>query len=111
MIGSRAEKHSLSMTCPSLLQILEGPPSSARDSGGAVTGGGPDHGSRTGRDRHSHAGFSDARRRRDDRALDKDEEDYFNEDRYPMLHSNVGNRLRFRNIVSTQILVVEIHVM
>lgn len=65
-----------------MLQILEGPPPSARDAGGAVTGAGPDHGSRAGRDRHSHAGFPDARRRKDDRALDKDEEDYFNEDRY-----------------------------
>ena len=67
----------------SMLQLLEGPPPSTRDAGGAVTSGGPDHGSRTGRDRHSQAAFLEARRRKDDRALDKDEEDYFNEDRYP----------------------------
>ncbi|KAG0581095.1 hypothetical protein KC19_4G224600 [Ceratodon purpureus] len=61
-------------------QLSEGPPPSTRDAGGAVTSGGLDHGSRTGRDRHSQAAFLEARRRKDDRALDKDEEDYFNED-------------------------------
>lgn len=84
MIDSRvgtAERHFFIYDLSSLLQVLEGPPPSTRDVGGAVTGGGPDHGSRTGRDRHSHAGFPDARRRKDERALDKDEEDYFNEDR------------------------------
>lgn len=81
----------------SLLQLLEGPPPSTRDAGGgAVTSGGPDHGARAGRDRHGQAAFLEARRRKDDRALDKDEEDYFNEDRY--LHeldvSNIGYFLR-----------------
>ena len=44
--------------------------------GGTMVGGGLDHGSRG---IHS-------RKRKDDRALDKDEEDYFNEDRYALVY-------------------------
>lgn len=64
-----------------MLQLLEGPPST-RDAGGAITSGTPNHGSRMGCDRLSQAGLPDTRRRKDERALDKDEEEYFNEDRY-----------------------------
>nr|XP_024370707.1 serine/threonine-protein phosphatase 4 regulatory subunit 3-like isoform X2 [Physcomitrium patens] len=60
-------------------QLLEGPPST-RDAGGAITSGTPNHGSRMGCDRLSQAGLPDTRRRKDERALDKDEEEYFNED-------------------------------
>lgn len=59
--------------------MLEAPPGF---SGGTMISGGPDHGSRGGRDRLGHGGLSESRKRKDDRALDKDEEDYFNEDRY-----------------------------
>ncbi|XP_024373629.1 uncharacterized protein [Physcomitrium patens] len=62
-------------------QLLEGPSPGTRDAGGAVASGGPDHGSRSFRDRHNQAGFSDSRRRKNERELDKDEEDYFNQDR------------------------------
>jgi hypothetical protein len=58
---------------------LEAPPGF---SGGAIISGGPDHGSRDVRDRLGHIGLAESRKRKDDRALDKDEEDYFNEDRY-----------------------------
>lgn len=37
-----------------------------------------------GLDKLSHVGFLESRKRKDDRALDKDEEDYFNEDRYKL---------------------------
>ena len=59
--------------------MLEAPPGFQ---GGAVVSGGPDHGSRGVRDRLAHAGLTESRKRKDDRALDKDEEDYFNEHRY-----------------------------
>ncbi|KAG0630025.1 hypothetical protein M758_1G148600 [Ceratodon purpureus] len=57
-------------------QLLEAPPGFP----GAIISGGPDHGSRGVRDRLGHVGVSESRKRKDDRALDKDEEDYFNED-------------------------------
>jgi hypothetical protein len=44
--------------------------------------GGLDHGARGIHDKLSHVGLPESRKRKDDRALDKDEEDYFNEDRY-----------------------------
>lgn len=51
--------------------------------GGTMISSGPDHGSRGIHDKHSH----ESRKRKDDRALDKDEEDYFNEDRYALHYS------------------------
>ncbi|XP_024390933.1 uncharacterized protein [Physcomitrium patens] len=60
-------------------QLLEGPLPSTRDAG-TITSVSPDHGIRTGRNRHNLTDFVDYRKRKDERALDKDEEDYFNED-------------------------------
>lgn len=53
-------------------------------SGGTMISGGLDHGSRGIPDKQSHVGLPESRKRKDDRALDKDEEDYFNEDRYAL---------------------------
>lgn len=65
------------------LQSLEGVSSITREAGGGVTSGGPDHGSVRVRERMNQIGsLADSRKRRDERALDKDEEDYFNEDRW-----------------------------
>lgn len=70
-----------------VLQILEGPPPSARDAGVAVTSSSPDHGSRTGRDRLGQRGLLDSRQLKD-----KVEDDSFNEDRYLR---NLDASLRF----------------
>lgn len=64
--------------------MLEVPPAST--AGDAVSSGGPDHGSRSIQDRLNQTGLPDIRKRKDERALDKDEEDYFNEDRYITFH-------------------------
>jgi protein phosphatase-4 regulatory subunit 3 len=56
-------------------QLLESPSGFA---GGAAISGGPDHGSRG--DKQGQGGVPESRKRKDERALDKDEEDYFNED-------------------------------
>jgi hypothetical protein len=50
--------------------------------GETMISGGLDHGARGIHDKLSHVGLPESRKRKDDRALDKDEEDYFNEDRY-----------------------------
>ncbi|KAG6544232.1 hypothetical protein Mapa_014335 [Marchantia paleacea] len=64
-------------------QSLEGVSSITREAGGGVMSGGPDHGSVRVRERMNQIGsLADSRKRRDERSLDKDEEDYFNEDRY-----------------------------
>ncbi|KAL3683370.1 hypothetical protein R1sor_001392 [Riccia sorocarpa] len=62
-------------------QSQEGAASVGRDAGGAVMSSGPDHGSMRVRERLNQMGsLADTRKRRDERALDKDEEDYFAED-------------------------------
>ncbi len=59
------------------VQALEGPAVSS------ISNVGLDHGSIRVRDRLNHLdSLPDIRKRRDERALDKDEEDYFNEDRW-----------------------------
>ncbi|KAG0578678.1 hypothetical protein KC19_4G041700 [Ceratodon purpureus] len=58
-------------------QMLESP---SGFPGGTTFSGGLDHGSRGIHDKLNHGGLPESRKRKDDRALDKDEEDYFNED-------------------------------
>jgi len=65
--------------CLELMQMLEAP---SGFPGGTMIGGGPDHGSRSTYERRGHVGLPESRKRGDDRALDKEEEDYFNEERY-----------------------------
>jgi len=71
------------------MQMLESP---SGFPGGSMIGGGLDHGSRGILDKHSHGGLPESRKRKDDRALDKDEEDYFNEDRYALHYSHILHR-------------------
>ncbi|KAH9557826.1 hypothetical protein CY35_07G105100 [Sphagnum magellanicum] len=63
-------------------QGLEGPAVSSLETGGGVVSSvGPDHGSLRMRNRLNHLdSLPDSRKRKDERALDKDEENYFNED-------------------------------
>ncbi len=60
--------------------------SSLETGGGVVSSVGPDHGSLRMRNRLNHLdSLPDSRKRKDERALDKDEENYFNEDRCRLL--------------------------
>ncbi|CAM6010193.1 unnamed protein product [Sphagnum balticum] len=63
-------------------QGLEGPAVSSLETGGGVVSSvGPDHGSLRMRNRLNHLdSLPDSRKRKDERAVDKDEENYFNED-------------------------------
>jgi hypothetical protein len=70
-----------------ICQGLEGPAVSSLETGGGVVSSvGPDQGSLRMRNRLNHLdSLPDSRKRKDERALDKDEENYFNEDRCRLL--------------------------
>lgn len=77
-----------------VLQLLESP---SGFPGGAAISGGPDHGSRG--DKQGQGGLPESRKRKDERALDKDEEDYFNEDRYALQFFRCLSLVTFRYVL------------